>query len=230
MQNVELQSVSRIYGRLFAVHRVSADFPAGSICGLVGDNGSGKTTLLSMLATTEKPTDGSISYDDVDWSTFSDRFRSRVGWIAHETLVYDELTGRENLTFYGEMYGLEELESKIDYWLERIDLSDAADRRVENYSRGMRQRLSIARALLHDPDLLLLDEPFTGLDRKGRQTVISLLEELRDKQKIIILASHDLRILDDLADRLMVLRRGKVSHFESKIDSTTVADLYREYA
>jgi heme ABC exporter ATP-binding subunit CcmA len=230
MQQVQLDSVSRVYGRLFAVHRVSTEFPAGTITALVGDNGSGKTTLLSLLATLERPSDGSITYDDVSWSTFSKHYRERVGWIAHESLLYEQLTGRENLEFYANMYGVDERESTVDNWLERVGLADDADRQVDAYSRGMRQRLTIARALLHDPDLLLLDEPLTGLDRRGRETIVEVLGEMRDRQKIVILASHDLDSIDTLADRLLILRRGKVTHAGERSDSRSVAELYRECA
>jgi len=230
MQRITLQSVSRVYGRLFALHRVSTDFPAGAISALIGDNGSGKTTLLSLLATLEKPSDGSIEYDDVAWSHFSANYREKVGWIAHDTLLYDELSARENLKFYGRMYGAGDLEVTVDRWLERIGLADDADRLVDEYSRGMRQRLTIARALLHDPDLLLLDEPLTGLDRRGRNTVTGILEEMRDRQKIIVMASHDLHEISELADRLVILRRGKVTHIGDREAATDVADLYRRHA
>lgn len=230
MQCIHLDSVSRVYGRLFALHRVSAEFPAGSISALVGDNGSGKTTLLSLLATLDEPTDGSIAYDDASWADFSDHYRQHVGWIAHESLVYEELTGRENLTFFGEMYGVDDLETEVDEWLERVGLAEDADRRVDEYSRGMRQRLTIARALLHDPDLMLFDEPMTGLDRRGRVAIAEVLEEMRDRQKIIILASHDLHSIEQLADRLVILRRGKVTHAGDRTDERSVTELYRDCA
>ena len=233
MQSVELRSVSRVYDRLFALHRVSAKFEAGTVTGLVGDNGSGKTTLLSLLATIEKPTDGTIEYDEVGWETFSEQFRERIGWIAHDSLLYDELTGRENLEFYASMYGVGD-GNPPEEWLERVGLEEDADRRLANYSRGMRQRLAIARALLHDPDLLLLDEPLTGLDRRGREAIIDLFGQLKRRQKLVVLASHDLRMLDELADCLLVLRRGKLSHFQKAIGEgdreRSVAELYREYA
>jgi heme exporter protein A len=230
MQAITLDSVSRVYGRIFALHRVSATFRAGRVTALVGDNGSGKTTLLTILATLEAPTDGSITYDDVGWKSFADNYRDRVGWIAHDSLVYEELTGRENLTFYADMYGTGADDSSIEGWLERVGLAEAADRRVSAYSRGMQQRLSIARALLHDPDLLLLDEPLTGLDRKGRRTVIALIDEWRRRQKLIILASHDLQTLDQLADTVAIMQRGKLARMADADDIDSVADLYREHA
>mgnify|MGYP006296643293 CR=1 FL=1 len=230
MQAITLDSVSRVYGRIFAVHRLSAEFRAGRVTALVGDNGSGKTTLLTLLATLEQPTDGTITYDDVGWRSFAKNYRDRVGWIAHDSLVYEELTGRENLDFYAGMHGSDAGETSVDEWLDRVGLAEAADRRVSAYSRGMQQRLSIARALLHDPDLLLLDEPLTGLDRKGRRTVIELIDEWRRRQKLIVLASHDLQTLDELADTVAIMRRGKLAQISEADEIDSVADLYREYA
>lgn len=230
MQRIELESVSKTYGELFAVHRVTSSFEAGEIWGLVGDNGSGKTTLLTLLATLERPSGGTIAYDDLGWETFSDNYRASIGWIAHDSLTYGELTGRENLELYAELYGLSDPPSTAAEWLDRIRLEEAADRRADAYSRGMRKRLSIARALLHDPDLLLLDEPFSGLDRGGRETVLELLEDLRRRQKITLLATHDLEAIGALADGVGVLRRGRLAASETVTSPDDVTDLYREHA
>lgn len=230
MQRLELDSVSRTYGGFFAVHRVSATFRAGRISALVGDNGSGKTTLLTLLATLEKPSDGTIQYDDLTWESFADHYRDRVGWIAHESLTYGELSGRENLRLYGDLYGVERPGELADAWLERVGLDEAADRRARNYSRGMRKRLAIARALLHDPDLLLLDEPFSGLDQGGRERVVELLDRLRDRQKIVLLASHDLEAVGDLADSVGVLHRGRLADTATSVSPAEVSELYREHA
>lgn len=230
MQLVSLQSVSRHYGRIFAVHRVSLDLRAGEITALVGDNGSGKTTLLSLIATLERPSDGTIEYDDLAWETFAQHYREKIGWIAHDSLIYEELTGRENLTFYADMYGREEPEVEARDWLERVGLEEAGDRVAATYSRGMQQRLSIARALLHDPDLLLLDEPLSGLDRRGREAVVELLDSMRRRQKIVVVASHALEALGRLADRIAVLRRGKLSQIASIDAIEDTAGLYREFA
>jgi len=229
MQTLELDSVSKSYGDLFAVHRVSTTFEAGRISALVGDNGSGKTTLLTLLATLERPTAGSVAYDDLDWATFADHYRERVGWIAHESLTYGELTGRENLELYADLYGLPEAEAVAEDWLERMRLEEAADRRAADYSRGMRKRLSVARALLHDPDLLLLDEPFSGLDRGGRETLLELLDGLR-RGRLVLLASHDLGAVGRLADTVEVLHRGRLAAAAEPDHPDEVTDLYREYA
>lgn len=231
MQSISLESVSRIYGRLFALHRVSLELRAGEITAIVGDNGSGKTTLLTILATLDAPSRGRVHYDDVTWQEFADHYRQEVGWVSHDGLIYDELTGRENLTFFADLYGLDATEALVSRWLDRVGLSDDdADRRVSTYSRGMRQRLSVARALLQDPDLLLLDEPMTGLDRQGQADVAELLQELAGRGKIVALSSHDLDLLDRLATQAAILRGGKLAHAQAIDTEGALLDCYREYA
>lgn len=230
MQTVLLESVSKAYGREFALHRVSTAFQSGELTALVGDNGSGKTTLLKVMATLEAPSRGEITYDDVDWEGFGDYYRDRVGWIAHESLLYDSLTGRENLNFYARMYDLESVDERVERGLERVGLVDDADRRVAHYSRGMRQRLSIARALLQAPELLLFDEPLNGLDRSGRRTMLELLETLCGQNHVIVVASHALSAVGDVADRVAILDGGELQHTSPLDSSDHLADLYREYA
>ncbi len=231
MQQVTLRNVSRVFGRLYALHRVSTDFHAGRITGIAGGNGSGKTTLLKLVSTLDAPTSGEINYDDLNRDAFANHHRHRVGWLPHSPLLYDNLTGRENLNFFAQMYGLsgERRKARIEQLLATTGMTDAADRRVQGYSRGMRQRLTIARALLPDPDLLLLDEPLTGLDRQGRHDIIELLERRRDAGDIIALASHDLTALDQLADHLVILNRGQ-SALDTAIDGHSPSTLYAEYA
>ncbi|MFB6264755.1 MAG: ABC transporter ATP-binding protein [Bradymonadaceae bacterium] len=226
MQRVELDNLTKAFGRDFALHRLSIGFEAGDITGLAGDNGSGKTTLLNVLATLSPPTRGEVHYDDLDWSTFAGHYRNRIGWVSHESLVYGELTGRENLSFYARMYGGDGDDGSVEPWLERVGLADDADKRVADYSRGMRQRLSIARALLHDPDLLLFDEPLTGLDRSGRETVLELIRRQREAGKIGVVASHDLGALGELCDRVAILDRGALG---SMVEPDSESDLAEAY-
>lgn len=230
MRHVSIRSLSLTYGRHFALHRVSFELEAGTATALLGENGSGKTSLLTLISTVESPTSGTISYDEVDRDEFARRCRDRVGWVAHDSLLYDHLTGRENLVFYANMYGVAAPESRAEEWLARTGLADAADRRVGAYSRGMRQRISIARAVIHDPDLLLLDEPMTGLDQQGRDFVASCLEDFHASDKIVVFATHDLDLAGELADRAVVLSNGRLGATDSDVDADEVAALYREHA
>lgn len=230
MKQVTLKEVSRAYGRHFALHRVSTSFKAGSITALLGGNGAGKTTLLNILATLEAPTKGSIHYDKNPWTLFSKKGRQHIGWVSHEPLLYPTLTGRENLSFYARMYGVKQAQERLEPLLEQVAMSAHADQRVETYSRGMVQRLTIARALLHDPSLLLLDEPLTGIDRQGRVMIKTLFETLRQQGKILIMSTHDLHILGDLCQRLDILKRGKLVFSERVTDTQDIIQAYEAHA
>lgn len=208
---VTLKSVSRVFGRTYALHRVSTTLRAGSISALLGNNGAGKSTLLNILATIDAPSEGDVMFGKLGFRDFARRGRARIGWVSHQTLVYDELTGRENLHFFARLYGLPNIERLSEQWLDRVDLGAAADRPVGTYSRGMKQRLTIARALLHDPQLVLLDEPATGLDQAGTALVSALLGDLRDEGRIIVIISHNFSLIEDLADNVLILRKGQLT-------------------
>ncbi len=229
-ERVVLRDVSRTFGRSFALHRVSLDLPSSAITAVVGDNGAGKSTLLNILATVDEPTSGAVHYGDQPLPEFQRKSRHRIGWISHQSLLYGELTARENLQFFARMYGIEDAGWRVDSWLERVGLSGDADRRVRNFSRGMKQRLTIARALIQNPQLLLLDEPATGLDQQGNGFLIDLLKSLRQRGRIIVLVSHDFELLDGLIDRLVILRRGKVSYDHNIEPGRDLLDAYRAHA
>ena len=230
MRSVRVEEVSQVFGRHYALHRVSMSFEAGSLTALLGGNGAGKTTLLNILATLERPSSGEVYYDRNRWATVARRGRAHVGWVSHAALVYEDLTGRENLTFYARMYGLEAPAKQSERWLARVGLEEAADQRVAGYSRGMLQRLSVARALLHDPSLLLLDEPLTGLDRQWRAKIGVLFGELRERGKIIVMSTHDLHALDGLCDRVGILKRGKLQHLGQASSAAQIIAAYEEHA
>ncbi len=230
MKSIRLDSVSRVYGRVFALHRVSLELEPATVTGLVGDNGAGKTTLLNILATLDAPSSGEIRYGAHPWKTFAKKGRHKIGWVSHDSLVYPELSGRENLEFFATMYGLDDPAALAQTWLERVGLAEAADRRADAYSRGMKQRLTLARALLHRPSILLLDEPMTGLDQSGRRQIAEIFEGLRADGRILVLITHDLDILDGLADQLAILRRGKLTHFAPIGEDENLAQTYRTHA
>lgn len=230
MKQIALKEISRHFGRHFALHRVSLTLRAGEVSAIMGANGAGKTTLLNILAGVEEPSSGQVSYDAWDWKQFSRHGRHLVGWVSHAPLLYMDLTGRENLTFYATMYGLSDAETRCQRWLERVGLEQAADKRVETYSRGMVQRLTIARALLHDPALLLLDEPLTGLDRKARAEMGELFLEQRAAGKILLMSTHDLGALSTICDRMFILRKGKLVHESTPQDAASLIDIYERHA
>jgi heme exporter protein A len=199
--------VSRNYGRRRALNRVSFRCEAGEIVALLGPNGAGKSTLLSIAATLVDPSDGRVEYG----GRVSDRaFRRRIGLLAHDLYIYPELSAAENLHFFASLYGIQEPARRVAAALERARLDDRRDDPVLGFSRGMRQRLALERALLHDPRLVLFDEPFTGLDDASSADLVARLRELRQRGCIVLVATHDLETVDGLADRALMLRDGRL--------------------
>lgn len=176
---------------------------------LLGANGAGKSTLLTSLATLARPTRGSIEIMGQDPNRHPERVRARMGYVAHHTLLDDALTARENLSYYAALFGLADPGERIQQRLTEMGLGERGDDRVEGFSRGMRQRLSLARALLHDPDFLVLDEPFTGLDAPGSSHLAQRLSEEKKRGTAMILATHQLERVLSWVDRVLVLHRGR---------------------
>jgi heme exporter protein A len=199
--------VSRNFGRRRALNRVSLRCDAGEIVALLGPNGAGKSTLISIAATLLEPSSGTIRYGDRD--RHSD-LRSRIGLLAHDLYLYPELTAAENLTFFAQIHGLADVAGRVGRALAGARLADRRDDPVGGFSRGMRQRLALERALLHEPRLALLDEPFTGLDDASSAALVKRLRELRSRGAIVLLATHDLDVIDGLIDRAVMLRDGRL--------------------
>jgi heme exporter protein A len=206
---VELTDVSRHFGRRRAVSHVSLAIQRGDILGLLGPNGAGKSTLIGMLATLVAPSSGSITYGGATTSTAGAEIRGRIGVLAHELHLYPELTARQNLEFFARLYGLPG-PSTADAALNGADLADRSEDQVLGFSRGMRQRLALERSLLHNPRLVLLDEPFTGLDDRAVGLVGERVRRLAANGAIVVLATHDLDLADGLITRMAVVRAGRL--------------------
>jgi ABC-type multidrug transport system ATPase subunit len=206
---IDLVAVSRHFGRRRALSRVSLTCRAGRIVGLLGPNGSGKSTLLSIVSTLVTPSSGEVRYGGRTAHAWGAGLRARLGLLAHDLHLYPELTARENLTFFAGLYALDDVPGRVARALARAGLSARAGDFVSGFSRGMRQRLALERALLHDPRLLLLDEPFTGLDDASGQALLARLLELRAADCIVLLATHDLDLAEGLFDETIVLREGR---------------------
>lgn len=207
---VAVREISRNYGRRRALARVSLDCHAGEVLGLLGPNGAGKSTLLSILATLLTPSGGSVLYGDYTAAAAGAGLRARLGFLSHDLHLYPELTARENLEFFARLYGLDEVPARVEAALDRAGLLARADDVVSGFSRGMRQRLALERALLHAPRLLLLDEPFTGLDDASVAALVTRLRELRAAGRITVVVTHDLDVADVLLDRVAVLKEGRL--------------------
>jgi heme exporter protein A len=223
---VVVDEVSRHFGRRRALNRVSLTFHAGSILGLLGPNGAGKSTLLAILSTLLAPSSGRVTYGDADARSAGPRLRSRLGLLGHDLFLYPELTARENLEFFARLYGLEGVRGRVDRALAHAGLLDRSDDAVSGFSRGMRQRLALERALLHGPRLLLLDEPFTGLDDASGHALVARLRGLRDEGAIVVAATHDLDLAEGLLDEVAVLRDGRLLSVAPS--SGSLRERYRE--
>lgn len=209
---IALRQITRRFGHLHALRGVSLSIPEGQTFALLGPNGAGKTTLLRIIATLGRPSSGEVFIQGVNAQEAPDQVRSRIGLISHQTLLYDDLTARENLMFYGKMYGLDHLSDRVDKALDTVGLLHRERDRVRGFSRGMNQRLAIARATLHQPAILLLDEPFTGLDTSARSLLSNMLQALRSEGRTIVLVTHDLEQGLTLADQFGILFRGDLVH------------------
>jgi heme exporter protein A len=207
---ISARDVSRHFGRRRALQRISLDCRAGEIVGLLGPNGVGKSTLLAIIATLLAPSSGIVTYGDRTAAQAGSALRARLGLLGHDLYLYPELTARENLEFFARLYGVTDVAGTIRRSLDRAQLSDRADDLVTGFSRGMRQRLALERALLHAPRLLLLDEPFTGLDDASGRALVERLLGLKETGTIVVIATHDLDLADGLLDRAVVLREGRM--------------------
>lgn len=208
LRAVRCERVKKRYGdEQTALRGVSLDFAAGEITAVLGANGAGKSTLLGVLSGSIKPTEGRVLWKHDTGE--QPPARERLGLIAHATLLYGDLTARENLRFYGKLFGC--ADADVETALTRCGVARFADRQTRTYSRGMAQRTAIARALVHRPDLLLCDEPYTGLDPAGAELLTALLREERAAGRVVILVTHDLPLAAKLADRVVVLRGGSLA-------------------
>jgi heme ABC exporter ATP-binding subunit CcmA len=207
--HLAVEDVSRHFGRRRAISRVSFHAGRGAILGLLGPNGAGKSTMLAMLATLLKPTAGIIRYGTVDTQAQAPALRGRIGVLGHDLFLYPELTARENLAFFAGLYQLGDAAQAAIAALEQAGLAERADDQVSSFSRGMRQRVALERALIHNPRLALLDEPFTGLDDASAAALVRRLRALRDAGAIVVLATHDLDLAEGLLDQAVFLRDGR---------------------
>ena len=201
--------VARYFGRRKALSHVSFTCEPGEIVGLLGPNGAGKSTLLNILATVLSPSKGTVTYGDRTASDGGADVRASIGMLGHDLFLYPELTARENLTFFGHLYGLPDVPRVVTNALEQSGLAARADDFVSGFSRGMRQRVALERALLHDPRLILLDEPFTGLDQASAAALVGRLRNRQQAGCLIVLATHDLEIADALLTKALFLINGK---------------------
>ncbi len=229
MTAVAIDNVWKFYGDFPALRDISFNVEPGSCLALLGRNGAGKTTLLKILAGLSKPGKGSVKILGQDARSQTTRYRTGV--LGHGIGIYEELSAFENLRLFATMYGVPEPVKTAEEWLERAGLDRVRDGLVREFSRGMRQRLAVARAFLHNPALLLLDEPFTALDDKAIAVLQSLLTQARNEGRTIIMSTHQLREALELASDVALIARGRLA-FRGERTQEMLDDpgwLYRNY-
>ncbi len=204
---ISIQNVWKFFGDYAAVREVSLEVPPSAILALLGRNGAGKTTMLRMMAGLLRPSRGDISVSGLGWA---EQNGSAIGVVGHGEWIYDDLSAQENLEFFGRLYKVDDLAACIDRWLETVGLTRFRNARVSEFSRGMRQRLAVARAFLHDPRVLLLDEPWTALDDRATQLLSSLLRDAQSRGCSVVVCSHQLREALEVATQVAVIDRGKL--------------------
>lgn len=208
---IEARGLAREYGPVLAVSDVDLALGEGEFLVIFGPNGAGKSSLLGMLGGALRPTRGTVSIRGEPLDFSDGAWRRRVGVLSHKGFLYAHLTAEENLRFYGRLFGLPDLDTRIPERLDRVGLTDRAHFEVRQLSHGMRQRLSLARALLHDPDVVLLDEPYTGLDPSAAAVLRGVLRELRDGRRTVVMVTHNLSEGLELATRVAIQVSGKLA-------------------
>jgi heme exporter protein A len=208
---IEIENLSKAYGYLPVLKTLSLSIAHGQFVALLGPNGSGKSSLLKLLAGLGKATAGTIRIGGWEIPQEAERVRAQIGMVSHKGLLYENLTARENLSFFAKLYNLKD-PGRIDKLLEQVGLNKRANSLVRTFSRGMQQRLSIARALLHDPQVLLFDEPYTGLDQVASSVLDGLLEAAHQEGRTIIMTTHELDRAARLAERILILSKGKIAY------------------
>lgn len=215
---ISVNKLFKRFGLKTVINGLSFEAQEGEFVAILGPNGAGKTTFLRILSSLSKPTLGDVRIAGFRLPTESAHVRRSLGIVSHLPLLYGDLTGEENLRFYGKMYGVLELNERLNYVLDLVGLYNRKRDLVRTYSRGMQQRLAIGRAILHDPVVMLFDEPHTGLDQDACNMLDSVLLQVAAQGRTVVMTSHDLSRAADLASRFDVLSRGKIISSVEKSD------------
>lgn len=228
---IEVKGVTRRFGKNLVLRGIDLGVREGEFLSIFGPNGAGKTTLIKVLATILKPSAGSIRIAGLDFRDSSVKIRHKIGLVGHQTFLYDELTAYENLKFYGKMYNIPDLEERIRDLISRIGLESRLHDRVGILSRGMQQRLSIARAMIHDPSVILLDEPETGLDQYAGEMLVEVLDALNLGNRTAVMTTHNLQRGLEIGNHIAILAKGKIAFEESKhsLNLASLQEAYRHY-
>ena len=226
---IQVRGLVKNFGNTVALGGVDLDVADGEFLAVVGPNGAGKTTLIRVLATLSRPTAGEVRIAGLDPARDAVAIRRRIGMASHQPLLYGDLSAIENLIFYGRMYDVPDLSHRIEELLDLVGLAERENDAVRTFSRGMQQRLAIARAILHDPPLLLLDEPFADLDQQATDMLGRVLEGVgASGARTVVMTTHDLERGLAMGDRLAILARGRIV-YQARRDELDVDHLHDTY-
>lgn len=227
---IEVRKLVKRFGLKNVLRGLDFDVQAGEFVALLGPNGAGKTTFLRILASLSRPSLGQVNVAGYKLPAQAAAVRRRLGVVSHLPLLYGDLTAEENLLFYGRMYDLENLESRIADVLDMVGLSARRRDLVRTFSRGMQQRLAIGRAVLHDPDVMLFDEPYTGLDQDASEMLDEVLKNVAAAGRTVVMTSHDLARAEGLATRFDVLSRGVIAASASRaeLENSNLLTFYKQ--
>ncbi len=218
---IEVRKLVKRFGLKTVLRGLDFQAQPGEFVALLGPNGAGKTTFLRILSSLSRPSIGEVRIAGFQLPSQAAAVRNRLGVVSHQPLLYGDLTAEENLRFYGRMYSVENLDARIGEVLELVGLEPRRRDLVRNFSRGMQQRLAIGRAVLHDPDVMLFDEPYTGLDQDASSMLDDVLRSVAGKGRTVVMTSHDLARAEDLATRFDILSRGMIAASSSRADLGT---------
>jgi sodium transport system ATP-binding protein len=223
---LEIKGLSKQFKKVKAVDNISFTVNEGEIVGLLGENGAGKTTTLRMIATMLKPTDGTAKVNGYDLIKEAEKVRSQIGILfGGEVGLYDRLTARENIRYFADLNGMKDSESKqsIEKLMDMLEMKEYIDRRVGNFSRGMKQKVAIARSIVHNPRIMLFDEPTMGLDVSSAKIVQDFILSSKENNKGIIFSSHSMQEVEKLCQRVIIIHKGKI------VEDGTIEDLKVKY-
>lgn len=223
---IQVQNLSKYFKKVKAVDSISFNVEKGEIVGLLGENGAGKTTTLRMLATMLKSSEGTAKIDGYDINTEPYKVRSEIGILfGGEVGLYDRLTARENISYFAKLNGMNEAETikSIDYLIKMLKMEDYIDKRVGKFSRGMKQKTAIARSIVHNPKIMLFDEPTAGLDVTASRIVQDFIKKCKEDNRAIVFSSHSMLEVEKLCDRIVIIHKGKI------VEEGTIKHLKEKY-
>jgi ABC-type multidrug transport system ATPase subunit len=226
--DIQAEGLKKSFGNFDALCGVDLHVKRGEFMTLFGPNGAGKTTLIKLLATLTSPTSGTLSVYGYDVRKDVNNIRSVIGVISHDPYLYDNLSAFENIKFFGTLYGLDDVDNRARSVIKQVGLERRMNDLVRTFSRGMKQRLTVARAIVHEPKILLLDEPYTGLDQHGAQIFGEMLSDLKSQRRTILMTTHNIEEGLDLSDRIGILAKGKIvlDCSKTEIQRSGFKDLY----